>query len=132
FSYQIAATNSPSSYGATGLAGTGLSIDTATGLISGTPTTSGTFSVTLSATNSGGTGSATLTLTINPPPSLSLSPDSVQAPPSGSINVTYTWTVSYLTPDPNYGIHEISSPTNPSEDFALPGTVGAAWTCSGN
>ncbi len=63
FSYQITATNSPTSYGATGLP-TGLSVNTTTGLISGTPSAAGTSSVTLSATNGTGTGSATLTLTI--------------------------------------------------------------------
>src|SRR5204863_311449 len=55
FSYQISATNSPTSYGASGLPG-GLSVNTATGLISGTPTAAGTSSVVLSATNSAGTG----------------------------------------------------------------------------
>ena len=64
FSYQITATNSPSSYGATGLPA-GLSVNSGTGLISGTPTAAATSTVTLSATNSGGTGTATLTLTIN-------------------------------------------------------------------
>lgn len=64
FSYQIAATNSPTSYAASGLPA-GLSVNTTTGLISGTPTTAGGATVTLSATNSGGMGTATLTLTIN-------------------------------------------------------------------
>ena len=63
FSYQITATNSPTSYGATGLPG-GLSVNTSSGLISGTPTAAGTSTVTLSATNGSGTGHATLTLTI--------------------------------------------------------------------
>lgn len=67
FSYQITATNSPSSYGATGLP-SGLSLNTASGLISGTPTASGTSTVGLSATNSGGTGNANLTLTISSAP----------------------------------------------------------------
>src|SRR5207237_5439319 len=67
FSYQITATNNPTSFNATGLPG-GLTVNTTTGVISGTPTTAGTYSVTISATNSGGTGSATLTLTINNPP----------------------------------------------------------------
>jgi hypothetical protein len=63
FSYQITATNSPTSYAASGLPG-GVSVNTSTGAISGTPTASGTSSVTLSATNSAGTGRATLALTI--------------------------------------------------------------------
>src|SRR5438552_7448193 len=65
FTYQIVASNCPTSYNATGLP-SGLTVNTSTGLISGTPTTAGTYSVTISATNSGGTGSATLTLTIDP------------------------------------------------------------------
>jgi len=65
FSYQITATNAPSSYGATGLPA-GLTVNSGTGLISGTPTAKGKSTVTLSATNSGGTGNATLTLTVIP------------------------------------------------------------------
>jgi hypothetical protein len=63
FSYQITASNGPTSFNATGLPA-GLSVNTASGLISGTPTAAGSFSVTLSATNSAGTGSATLALSI--------------------------------------------------------------------
>src|SRR5208283_3550187 len=63
FSYQITASNSPTSYGATGLPA-GLTVNSGTGLISGAPTGAGTSMVTLSGTNSGGTGNATLTLTI--------------------------------------------------------------------
>ena len=72
FRYQITATNSPTSFNATGLPG-GLTINTSSGLISGTPTGAGTSNVSLSATNASGTGTAALTLTINsaapPPPS---------------------------------------------------------------
>lgn len=63
FSFQIAATNSPASFAASGLPA-GLSVNTASGLISGTPTAAGGATVTLSATNTAGTGTATLTLTI--------------------------------------------------------------------
>jgi hypothetical protein len=63
FSYQITATNNPTSFNATGLPG-GLSVNKTTGLISGTPTAAGNFSVTISATNSAGTGSGTLALNI--------------------------------------------------------------------
>ena len=64
FSYSITATNTPTSYNATNLPA-GLSVNTATGVISGTPIAPGTTSVTISATNAGGTGSATLSITIS-------------------------------------------------------------------
>ncbi|MDX2080399.1 MAG: S8 family serine peptidase [Terrimicrobiaceae bacterium] len=63
FSYQITASNGPTSYGATGLP-PGLSVNTASGLISGTPTTTGTYNATVFATNSAGTGSLGVTITI--------------------------------------------------------------------
>jgi Concanavalin A-like lectin/glucanases superfamily/Putative Ig domain len=66
FNYQITATNSPTSYSATGLPG-GLTINTSTGLISGAPNAAGTSSITLGATNNDGTGNATLTLTVTGP-----------------------------------------------------------------
>src|SRR5438874_5611346 len=89
FSYQIQANNSPTSFNVTGLLPAGLSVNTSTGLISGTPTTAGTYTVTISATNAGGTGSATLTLTINNPvPTItSISPTSTTA---GSAQFTLT------------------------------------------
>src|SRR6266853_1322353 len=82
FSYQIAASSQPNQpsmqsneyrvvvlpaqlpitgYNATGLP-PGLTVDTSTGLISGTPTTKGNYSVTISATTSSGTATATLAI----------------------------------------------------------------------
>ena len=67
FGYSITASNSPTSFSAANLPA-GLGVNTSNGVISGTPTTAGTKSATISATNAGGTGSATLVFTINPPP----------------------------------------------------------------
>jgi hypothetical protein len=64
-SYQIVATQTPISFAATGLP-TGVTVITSTGLISGTPTVAGTFNVSISATNSDGTGTASLQIVILP------------------------------------------------------------------
>ena len=65
FSYSISATNSPSSYAlASGTLPVGLTLNTATGVITGTPATFGALSVTVTATNSIGT-SAPATLNFN-------------------------------------------------------------------
>jgi hypothetical protein len=65
FSFTITAAGSPTTYTASPLPA-GLSIVAATGVITGTPTSSGTTVVTLGATNSSGTGNATLTITTAP------------------------------------------------------------------
>lgn len=74
FTYQIAATNNPVSFGATGLPA-GLGVNSATGLISGTPAAAGTFNASITATNGGGTGALGVTLTIRiPPPEITSAP----------------------------------------------------------
>ena len=78
FSYTITATNTPTSYNAIGLPA-GLSINTTNGVITGTPIAAGVSSVTLSATNAGGTGTAILTLTVNSPPSTGMMKPAIAA-----------------------------------------------------
>lgn len=73
FSYQISGTNTPTSFGATGLPGW-LSLNFQTGLISGTPTATGISNVTLSATNAGGTGTGSLQITVRSLPSITNPP----------------------------------------------------------
>lgn len=63
FSYQVAATNSPTSYSAVGLS-SDLSLDTATGVIFGTPATPGVLAVAVIATNAAGSGNGVVTITV--------------------------------------------------------------------
>src|SRR5258708_29256554 len=65
FSYQMTATNSPTSFGATGLPA-GLALNPTTALLAGTHTSARAPPVTLSATSAGGTGTQTLAVTITP------------------------------------------------------------------
>ena len=84
FSYTITANNTPTSFAATGLPA-GLSVNTTSGLISGTPTAAGTKSVTISAINTAGTGSKTLTVTVNIP---SVVPAFLFSTNAGKITIT--------------------------------------------
>lgn len=67
FSYQIVASNAPTSYGALGLPA-GLTVSQATGKITGTPTAAGSFYVLMSAANAAGTGAEKLSLTVTDAP----------------------------------------------------------------
>jgi hypothetical protein len=67
FTYQITATNNPTSYGMGGTLPAGLSLDYGTGLISGTPTAAsppGGVVISVGAFNASGTSSMIVTLTI--------------------------------------------------------------------
>ena len=68
FTYQFEATGADSLL-ATNLP-TGLTFNTSLGAITGIPTTAGTFSVGLTASNLSGVTNATLTITVQPPPTL--------------------------------------------------------------
>jgi hypothetical protein len=67
FSYTLAASNSPVTYDLTGLPA-GLSLNPTSGVVSGTPTTAGTYTLTASANNALGEGpAAILTLSVTDP-----------------------------------------------------------------
>ncbi|TAF45233.1 MAG: T9SS C-terminal target domain-containing protein [Sphingobacteriales bacterium] len=99
--YQITASNFPSSFNATGLP-PGLSINTSTGRITGTPTSlaGSPYSVTISAINAAGTSSTTLVYTVSPQScavtgNITWSFDAPSASPSS--NTTSNLTISDIT-----------------------------------
>jgi Putative Ig domain./REJ domain. len=129
--YQITATNSPTSFGASGLPA-GLSVNTTTGAISGTPTTAGgPTNVTISATNAGGTGTKTLAITINPPAPTVTSSGTA----SGTFGVAFSYqiTANQAIPSGGWG----TTVSIPGVSFStttglFSGTPTALGTFSGN
>ncbi len=118
FSYQITATNTPSSYGVTGLPA-GLSLNSASGLISGTVTAAGTSTITLSATNTGGSGTANLTLVITASTStLSINATSI---PFGTVNLNSPATQSVTLSSTGSAPVTISSAMVSGTGFSLSG-----------
>lgn len=87
FSYQITASQSASSFAATGLP-PGLSLNGATGLITGTPTVVGSFNVTVTAQTAVGGMSGTVRITVLGPRITSTAPPSVELGRDFSYQIT--------------------------------------------
>ncbi|MDP2138281.1 MAG: SMP-30/gluconolactonase/LRE family protein, partial [Candidatus Didemnitutus sp.] len=92
FSFTITASNSPTSYSASGLPA-GLAINTTTGAITGTPTVAGSTSVTLGATNATGTGNATLTITVAALPAAPTFASSTFSA-AGTVGTAFSYTIT--------------------------------------
>lgn len=90
FSFQIKATNKPTSYSASELPA-GLSLNSTTGLISGTPSAAGSFLVNISAANDGGNDSQTLSISVNLPDAPAItSPISAE----GQVGIEFDYTIT--------------------------------------
>ena len=106
----------------------GVTLNASTGLLSGTPTTAGTYSFTVKVTDSSGqTNTEAVTLTVIPGPSLSF-----PAPPSGWTNTVYrdTLTESGGTSPFTWSVSSGSLPAgiSLSADGNLTGTPTATGT----
>src|SRR4029077_14048383 len=122
YSYQITADQTITTWGAAPLP-SGLTVNTSTGLISGTPTTVGTYSITLSATNGNGTGTGPLTLTVGLSPTARFVgfrlPDFLTLPGAG---YTPRLMLQMGATDPT-GVH----PFNATLEVDASGGAGTAW-----
>jgi len=110
FSYQITASNTPTSFSASGLPA-GLALSSSTGLISGTVTTTGTSIISIGATNAGGSGNATLVVTFG---------------------VSETLFITYSNGDSYVEEYNSTGPTGINTDLGpLPGTTTDTSTPNG-
>lgn len=97
-SYQITATNSPTSFGLSGLPPGSAGFNTSTGFVTFFPTTGGTYSSTISAANAAGTDTKTLTWNVT---AAVISPSSSVAPTTTTVGVPVTLTRAGFA---NFGI----------------------------
>jgi hypothetical protein len=106
FSYTIAATGSPTSFTASPLP-SGLVLNGATGVISGTPTVAGTTSAILRATNATGTSSpTTLTITVGAATAAPVITSATSAP--GTVGTPFSYTIAATGVPTSYAASPLS------------------------
>jgi autotransporter-associated beta strand protein len=133
FSYQIAASNGPVTYNATDLP-PGLSVDPASGIVSGSPAAAGSFTMNVTATNAAGTATAPVAVSIASAPAsillgnLAVTYDgaahsaAVSTSPAGlAVNLTYD---GNATPPVNAGSYAVAATiANPNFTGSATGTL---------
>jgi alpha-tubulin suppressor-like RCC1 family protein len=125
FTYVITANNAPTSFSATGLP-SGLGVNTNTGVIMGTPTSSGTSTVVLGASNSGGTGTGSLTLSISNPPAPVITSSTAV---SGALNAPFVYTITASNNPTNFTTTSLPAGLNVnSSSGVISGTPTATGT----
>lgn len=129
FSYFITGTNSPTSYSASGLPA-GLTVNTATGQISGTPTSAGTSNASISATNAAGTGSATLTITVRGNANVTLTKSA--SPATGGPGTVVTFTVQYRNVGSGTASSVVITDNIPAGSTLVAGSISGGGTLSGS
>ena len=136
FTYQIQANNTPTSYAASGLP-VGLSVNTSTGLISGTPTTPGSYTVGLTASNAGGDGTGTLTINVQANPNAPVITSNLIA--TGQIDTPFTYQIvasnsptSYTAANLPAGLSINTSTGLISGTPTVGGTINATITAANN
>jgi len=128
FSYQITASNNAASYNATPLPA-GLSVNTSTGAITGTPTAAGTSSVTISATNAGGSGSATLSIIVAPVPPPPVITSATTA--GGNVGQAFSYNITATNTPTGYDATPLPAGLSVNTTTgAITGTPTAAGTAS--
>jgi autotransporter-associated beta strand protein len=124
FSYTITSSETPVTYSAINLA-PGLSLDPATGVISGVPTAAGLFNATIVATNSAGSDSQPLALTI----AKAAAPIAVGTPANNSVTRAYDGTpqTPTITTEPA-GLNATFTYNGNTTPPTLPGTYDVVAT----
>lgn len=128
FSYSVIATNSPTGYAVTaGTLPSGLTLNTSTGVISGTPTAASTASVTVTATNAAGSGSATISFNIAAP-----SPPVVTGTTiTGTVGSPISYTLSASNAPTSYALASGTLPSGLSLDTTT-GLISGTPTAAGS
>ena len=98
YTYNVSATNSPTGYSIlSGSLPTGLTLSATTGVISGTPTATGTFNFTVKAANAGGNGSAAFQIVVSAcSPAAQASGATVSALTGTTLTLTWTSSVNVI------------------------------------